>query len=279
MPPVQLVTKGELFGFLNQASVDSVDDLERLANALNTFDSNRMAAAQGILMSQPFRDWLLTRQSQLLLIDGSMSMTFSSRHTTPMTAMLASLVISLWGNPSTTILSFFCGLHTDPADPLAGPSGLLRSLISQVLLRQQDYRLDFINSHEYCNALLSYHLPTLCDTFVRLVIQIPGDVICLLDGLCQYEEPVWEADLDLVLKCLAWTVGDGIYRGRCFKVLITTPSRSWQIKPYVETLPHAQILDARYMRAPDRLMSQREVMSSFADGDYTEAGFQDPRRW
>lgn len=84
--------------------------------------------------------------------------------------------------------------------------------------------------------------------------------MCLTDGMCVYETPPWENDLKQVLECLIQVVEDDMHKSGCFKLLITTPSRSLQIIRRTETLPRAQVLDARYLRGSARLMSKREMM-------------------
>lgn len=162
---------------------------------------------------------------------------------------------------------FLLRAHANRNHPLAGPVGVIRSLIRQLLLKPQYYRLDFINTDQYCDALAVHHLPALCHTFANLVMQLEGDVMCLIDGMCLYETPPWENELQQVLECLIQVVEDDMHKSCCFKLLMTTPSRSLQIIRRIETLPRAQVLDARYLRGSGRLMSQREMMEVSSEAE------------
>lgn len=64
-------------------------------------------------------------------------------------------------------MSFFCGLHITTAshkDPWAGPNGLIRSLIFQIicsLYRHNLLNIDFIHSRGYLKDLEEHDLATL----------------------------------------------------------------------------------------------------------------------
>ncbi|KAF3230446.1 hypothetical protein TWF191_010329 [Orbilia oligospora] len=88
---------------------------------------------------------------------------------------------------------FFCGLHTSARDWFYGPSGLVRSLIIQ-LLRALDQRgdpnLNFINSKRYVRRLKMHDLDTLCIAVEELINQFPvgTSIYCIIDGISVYDK-------------------------------------------------------------------------------------------
>ena len=136
------------------------------------------------------------------------------------------LVLHLHGNDDYVVLHYFCGLHGRPyqADPVAGPNGLIRCLIAQMLCTGHIFKLDFINTPWFAQSLQSHSLDMLCHTFSQLVEQLPPStvVLCILDGVTEFESEEWWNEFSDVLLIFN-RLGTNPATRPIFKPLLTTP--------------------------------------------------------
>jgi len=151
--------------------------------------------------------------------------------------MLKHSLSTLSLSPDTTIILYFpCGQHTTLDDPLAGPSGLIRILISQLLIGwpKEVPNLEFIEDDQSLWSLIQEgHITALCQLFNQLLERLPQAVVvyCIIDGISEYETRSWgwEADANLVVECLRDTVlqlQDPMHRCCTFKALLTCAHKS-----------------------------------------------------
>ncbi|KAG4431611.1 hypothetical protein IFR05_012904 [Cadophora sp. M221] len=129
--------------------------------------------------------------------------------------------------PSGTFaLSFFCGEHLGVDDPDSGVHGMMRSLLSQLLLAYPDFDLYYIDRMRN----LDYEqVDDLCEMFYVLIAQLPSDVIvfCIVDSISFFEEKnMLCKDAELVVQQLADIVARTQDYGCTFKLLLTSPWNS-----------------------------------------------------
>jgi hypothetical protein len=98
--------------------------------------------AFGVNTGEIFKQWQAEDESPPLFIEGGLPV--SSRRSTALSIVSTTLVKSLQDSARATSIYFFCGMHDKLQDPVCGPQGMVRSLISQVL-RQFDVNLEFIS--------------------------------------------------------------------------------------------------------------------------------------
>lgn len=184
------------------------------------------------MRSRNFEVWLQSKDTRVLLVDGNCAAGLNSR-TSPISLICATLVQSLADVQQVIRLHFFCGLHTSVDDPLSGPTGLMRSLISQ-LLPLQNFDLSFVNSRSYRDQIYACELGHLCDLFQILVHQIPIDtvVFCVVDGISLYERLEWMEETCFIVRKLK-EITESPTLNTIFKLLLTSPSRSSHIKDCV----------------------------------------------
>ncbi|KAI1324565.1 hypothetical protein F5Y16DRAFT_411940 [Xylariaceae sp. FL0255] len=119
--------------------------------------------------------------------------TNAARHS--ISVLISVLATSLIQVPGTVVIHFFCGKHLDQEDGISGPQGLLRSLITQLLLQflPPQPNLSGINSHEFLRDCYQLKFPALCEVFWLLFEQLPASstVYCLIDGVAYYEQWQW----------------------------------------------------------------------------------------
>lgn len=95
---------------------------------------------------------------------------------------LSSLCAAIYLNLSKT--TNYINLHETSGHRSAGPTGLIRSLIAQLLLSGITFSMDFICTRPWADEIQSHSLRTLCSTFRQLVGELSRTttVVCIIDG-------------------------------------------------------------------------------------------------
>lgn len=206
-----------------------------------------------ISSGEVFRQWQAEDEAPPLFIEGGPPV--SCRRSTALSIVSSTLVKVNQDSPRATSIYFFCGMHDNQQDPVCGPQGMVRSLISQVL-RQFDVNLEFI-SMLLRPLIEKLNIRALCDCLGKLVKQLPARTVlfCVIDGISFFESTVWINDTAKVIGDLRDLAYDN-ETGAIFKLLVTSPRRSKHIASIFEpeTRLNVSSSDAR------RHGSQREVM-------------------
>ena len=230
--------------------------------------------------------------SKCLLVDGNAGS--AAERVSAMTVVCALLAYSL---PSETasIITYFCGLHTDPADTLGGPCGMLRAILAQVI-HDYDVRLDFFDSEEY-DELQRFDLRRLCILLGVLIKKLPAGVVlfCMIDGISLYEKEGWLEGTCYALKMIGDLTRDSEVSAT-FKLLLTSPLASRYMARYVQEEDHLVLprelrggsggpisnrqlmMQSRRMADEDKDAEGFDGMSfdeGFVDGEYDEGNFED----
>ncbi|KAL4971738.1 hypothetical protein BDW66DRAFT_155362 [Aspergillus desertorum] len=125
------------------------------------------------------------------------------------------------------VLHHFCGLHGsrhNALDTYSDPSGLIRSLLAQLLQTGRRFNLDFINTKNFVQDLENHNLQMMCYTFLQLFEQLPRKttVVCILVGLSEFTSQRFGDELADVLHIMNRLVTNPALRPN-FKLLGTTP--------------------------------------------------------
>lgn len=172
-------------------------------------------------------------------------------------AMLATTVQDV--QPAQT-LYFFCGKHTSSYDPLGGPNGLMRSLLTQMLLLDQfNFSFSFIDSQTQKERLKRHSLSQLSDTFRKMVNQIPRNTVLFIfiDGVSLFEKSEWIEDLRQVmyeLRKLTWD--DKI--ASTVKLVVTNPGRTRHLDGCIS--PDDRVLVKPFPAVCGGRMTEKSVM-------------------
>ncbi|KAG9228840.1 hypothetical protein BJ875DRAFT_500410 [Amylocarpus encephaloides] len=132
-------------------------------------------------------------------------------------------------------LVFFCGEHLGSQDPDTGVGGMIRSLISQLLLVYPDFDLrciDRMHSIDY------NHVEDLCELFRLLISQLPPhmSVFCVIDSISFFEENEILRDESDVAVQEFLDIVENTQRYWCtFKLLLTSP---WKSRFLYKSLPY-----------------------------------------
>ena len=148
-----------------------------------------------------------------------------------MTIVCALLAHSL-PNETSSAITYFCGLHTDPADTLGGPRGILRAILAHVI-HTYGVPLDFVDSEEY-DELQRFDLRRLCILLGVLMKRLPAGVVlfCMIDSISLYEKDEWLEGTYYALKMIGDLTRDPEVSA-VFKLLVTSPLASRYVGRYV----------------------------------------------
>ena len=208
-----------------------------------------------LMHNQRFQAWLASGQSKCLLVDGNAGS--ASERVSAMTVVCALLAHSLPIETSSTI-TYFCGLHTDLADTLGGPCGILRAILAHVV-RTYNLHLDFVDSEEY-DELQRFDLRRLCILLGVLMKKLPAGVVlfCMIDGISLYEKDEWLEGTCYALRMIGDLTRDPEVSA-IFKLLVTSPLASRYIGRYVPEEDHL-ILPRDLCRVGGSSISNRQLM-------------------
>lgn len=190
--------------------------------------TDTLQKAAWLLMTPQFRGWMGQCTSSLLVVDGNFAAAGMGR-TSPLSVLSASLATQLSTKDGHTILQFFFGMHSGLQDPFNGPRGMLRLLITQLILYpgKTVTSLDFMEPALY-EALRAQEIGGLCCLFEQLILRssAPDTIFCIIDGIAELEfSPHWRNETLQVLVFLRQLVNQ--YRASpVLKVLLTNSNRS-----------------------------------------------------
>ncbi|RYO81156.1 hypothetical protein DL766_008667 [Monosporascus sp. MC13-8B] len=123
---------GELHRCLNVQTPGPTEDIQSVLVQGNRIEEEALGRTRRLLVEPKFIESFAPHQSSFLLVNGHFA-GYGYRRTSPLSVFYASLAITMVHTPASVALHFFCGQHIADCDALAGPSGLIRSLILQLL--------------------------------------------------------------------------------------------------------------------------------------------------
>ncbi|KAM0247238.1 hypothetical protein ACHAQJ_009923 [Trichoderma viride] len=215
---------------------DPIGDAERILRKESLMSDEALGYATLLRQKRQFKEWLSSEWPSLVLVDGCCR-TESVGRTSPMSFFTASFASTLLQAQSGIVLQFFCSHHIDPQKENAGPKGLLRSIISQLLLYPKPYNLtlDFVDQSLY-DAVAASNTEALCFLFERLFWQIqPATIIyVLIDSISDFESNLHDYGerMDRVFalfQTLIRQVLQGFAAGPKLKLFMTSPNRSHRL--------------------------------------------------
>ncbi|GKZ81942.1 hypothetical protein AnigIFM56816_006472 [Aspergillus niger] len=222
--------RSDLYFFLrlNEQDVRQqfTQDLDDTGRDGQDIDMAAQTHAQQLLRMPRFQDWIRSDQPDMLHVDGNCD-NYAMARCSPFSLLCCVLVHELLQQAHSQVLFFFCGLHNLAGEPMAGPVGLVKSLIIQLLLDTDGhYDLLFLTFGRREEALYHNDLPTLCETLREMLIQNRSSALfCIVDGASLFEVREWREEMEYVIQRLfSLTIDPDI--ATVFKVLITSPGIS-----------------------------------------------------
>lgn len=237
-------------------------------------DPLAQAKAHSILDQDRFLQWMHCEHPDMLLIDGNLLSTRGAPSIEKISAMslFCTYFILDMDNPDSShiLLHFHCGLQSSPKDKWYGPTGLVRSVIFQVLVILSEKSLldlNILDRPSFVQALENHSLDELCILLHQLIRQFPPDITIFLviDGVSHFDLDLngLFKKLAIVLECLKRIVEDDNPRPK-FKVLMTCPTHtSWRLSQKVDE-KYRLVLSSRNL-APLQL-SQARMKAALGSG-------------
>ncbi|KAI1116628.1 hypothetical protein F5Y14DRAFT_439759 [Nemania sp. NC0429] len=238
--PTAVVSLTQLCGILVQSlSARNRHETPNLERTFQQFsvDLGHALAEQvnSLLEYAQFRDWLSHSHQSLILVDANIRESALDR-LSAISVFSSTLVTSLMeAYPETAVVThFFCGLHASPGDAWYGPTGLVRSLILQLLMKlntrdpeMKTWSLDFINDRGFLRDIEQHSLVDLCSVLHELLYEFTPDtyIYCIVDSISCFDVGRLLGDLGTVMEGLRNIVND-TKLVPVVKILITNPFES-----------------------------------------------------
>lgn len=232
------ITRDEFLKSLGVHHLQASRDIKRILRESHSLDENALGHARWLMTTSAFSSWMSSPSSRLILVNGHCAQ-MSGVKTTPMSAFCATLATALSKPSSATIpLHFFCSEHTrSSSEAIRGPSGLMRSLIAQLLvyMEDMDLSLDFLDA-----PILKAVRERQCDIdrlvsiFRGLFAQLPEGVTVyvVVDGVSDFEQPRFLAGMEAAVAGLRavidWDAPGNPTKAK-LKVLLSSGDRSVRI--------------------------------------------------
>lgn len=236
-------------------------DLSNVIGQYSKTSESDIAQAAFMVTTPRFRHWHMSDSSDLLLVEAH-SADYTTGHLSPMSIFCAMFVSSRLqaaqasqgvSSENNLLLWAFCSERMDLGGSFAGPTGLVRSLIVQLLVswprtapQPHVHHLERIPN--LWLDVKQHNISALCQLFHELLQQLPPTckVVCIIDGVSCYETEAWgwESGLLMLIQCLRDCVYD-MQRARyraALKVLLTSPVKSISV---VHMIEEAHQLDLR----------------------------------
>lgn len=234
-----VITKNELLLQLNLRDVGSIaGDVDRIRQQGTNVASEGRELARKIMATTQFTEWMQKDESRLIQVDGHCK-DLGNGKTSPLSVLCASLASNFADSDSLVVLQYYCGHHGLDSNGLpAGPLGLIKSLLSQ-LLRQSDdvLPLSLQVDRELYDRVKPDDVDNLCELFAILFSQInPNKItLCIIDEVAEFEgaRGGWSDDMTLVAFQLRWMVHNR-QGPQKLKVLMTSSNKSAVVSQILE---------------------------------------------
>ncbi|KAH9897194.1 hypothetical protein F4778DRAFT_744697 [Xylariomycetidae sp. FL2044] len=238
----------------------------------NTFTPDSMNQASRLLTHSTFEAWLGGRspaQSRCLLVDGfAREIHGKISPISVVSAMVASFLFNVGkadvvDDTGVIVLPFFCALNSFTNEDIAGPSGMLRRLISRLILSLPKAELDVLNlsfieeTPDLRGDLERHETGALCHVFCEIVRRIRWSIkiVCIIDDVARFEtdECNWKGDMHQVVSELKnlirerqqheWIqVRQGVHpSGATLRLLLTSAYKSTDICSLFSDDPQSHI--------------------------------------
>lgn len=179
-----------------------------------------------IIHSTKLKNWIMAARSSALFINCNSS---GSEKISSFT--LAKLVESVVSHDSnhTIALFFFCGAHRRREDEDSGVVGLMRSLISQLLIAYPEFDVQTLGQ---ISQIQPRDVNALCQMFYHLVRQLPSDIVvfCIIDSITTFEIGTGYLDESALAVSQLVEIVEQTNKYSCvFKLLFSSPRNSHKL--------------------------------------------------
>ena len=192
---------------------------------------SRQEGIATIMQDSHFQSWIKSVSSHTLLINGMEMESHWQETISPISYMCYLLSETLSGGQSASAKSwsFYCGLHSTPGDKIEGAGGMLRSIITQLLLAHgQTISLSFL-TFSAIQSLQNHNIHGLFSLLEHLLAGVgAGIVTVMIDGISWYESDARLQETTTVMRLLNNLVEavEARQTGLVLKLMVTSPAMS-----------------------------------------------------
>jgi hypothetical protein len=257
IPRYPLMSLATLMEVINVPRSSPITDRDEVLKKSRTFKDETLGRGQWLFTMESFKNFVSPSSSGLLLVDGCYGDLCDGK-VSPLSVICATLAATLDQTQSHVVLHFFCGRHCHPQDALSGPTGLMRSLIYQMIIYPGLFssKLEW-ESNVTREQLAKGDLAGLCSIFRQLIRSVDPQLTlyCILDGISEFETSLhgWLDQLKQVfdvLRGLSTNATDD-RTGPYFKLLMTNAEKSTRISRLIDSRDHIA-LRAENISSPGR---------------------------
>ncbi|OQO11507.1 hypothetical protein B0A48_03234 [Cryoendolithus antarcticus] len=208
-----MISVEELLGCLRVADGNSATDLDHAVRYGQSISPGQQARAALLLQNAHFQTWFRSAESAILVVQGRCRSDVRATQS-PLTYFTGLFATMLDRSQTAVPLTYIGGKHSTPGDPMEGAEGMMRMLVSQLLLRFGDaIELPDMN-YLFIEATKAGDIRYLCELFRSIIIAIvqsastPVAIVCLLDGLSLLETGGRRSSFESAVRCLQRIVNE-----------------------------------------------------------------------
>jgi hypothetical protein len=247
---------------MNVYHLGILDDEQLIIRRSYSLDDETTANAATMFKTTQVQQLLQSPEPGVVLVNGCTDRSQSTRISS-ITSVCATLTHALRRSAgNNVVLAFFCGQHSASTDDLAGPQGLMRSLVAFLVLSlvQNGFISEFepIWIVDFEGDFDNLSFKDICQLFCHLIKLVPKEVrvYCIIDGISYYERENWKQNYNQMMECL-----DSIIRNpdviTAFKLLLTSPT----VSRWLTDLPPHQQVSLRNTRMRGAVNAESYVQS------------------
>ena len=226
------IRQQELIDLLTYNLDDLTQDVGDSCDLGEIISEEEKSDASQAARSKQLRKFLVdASKSRVLLIHGNIE---DPTPTSFLSFLTGKLSLTYANTEDVFVLSYFCGLHAEIWDPKANASGMMTTIVGQLLsIPHVIYDLSFVDDSMY-ELIGKDDCRMLCTLFLHLMDQLPRNkvVFCFIDSISIYETEERAQDACLVLSTLTNFIKEQ-EDGAIFKLLVTEPGRSQYAWRYI----------------------------------------------
>ncbi|PVH94902.1 hypothetical protein DM02DRAFT_618276 [Periconia macrospinosa] len=249
------VSFAQLISTLNVDPTPMLQETQDIMRKANSMEPEGLAQVRYLRSTTHFQNWISSLLPSTLLVDGYCGESGIGR-TSPLSVFCASLGATIARTDRSIPLLFFCGKHRNPKyDSLAGPSGLLRSIITQLILYPKATSNSSIPMEQNLwEGIARYDIGALLALFERVLMHVDPykTVYCIIDSISDYQSGLhkWADSLLYVLQHLH-RLADRNQQHPQLKLFMTSANRTRDVSLIASQI-NGEYVTLRTGRSDDR---------------------------
>lgn len=256
-PATCTINPSDFISLVGVPPLTAMDDI-RVASQ-HRFDQRSIGQVNSITGQASFGYWIYDKTSSFLLVEACLP---NAPKLSAMSLFCAQFAQNISKAQAGVSLVHFCGKHLYQDERLDGPVGLIRNLITQLVVylhAVHEVHLDHLFDDEDCHRAAEGDLDALWDLFRQLLCEVPADVpvFCIIDGI-SFIGNSWRDETQKLVRYLHDMVDDDAVDAM-FKVLLTCPSRLTTDMPFISSERRIRLSPGDSAQRPDMHQAFNEM--------------------